>query len=60
MAPGCPEKIDFEFLHYIWTFERLSSPRVEQNLQRFGGGIPLLTLHSRDDMNRLLEMAGAA
>lgn len=60
MAPGCPEKIDFEFLHYIWTFERLSSPRIEQNLQRFGEGIPLLTLNSRDDMNRLLEMAGAA
>lgn len=59
MAPGCPEKIDFEFLHYIWTFERLSSPRVEQNLERYGEGIPLLTLHSRDDMNQLLEMAGA-
>jgi adenylate kinase family enzyme len=60
MAPGCPEKFDFEFLHYIWTFERMSSPRVEENLQRFGEGIPLLTLNSRGDMNRLLKMAGAA
>lgn len=60
MAPGCPEKIDFEFLHYIWTFERLSSPRVEENLARHGAGVPLLTLKSRDEMNRLLAMAGAA
>jgi hypothetical protein len=60
MAPGCPEKIDFEFLHYIWTFERLSSPRVEVNLARYGAGVPLLTLKSRDEMNRLLAMAGAA
>jgi adenylate kinase family enzyme len=60
MAPGCPEKIDFEFLHYIWTFERLSSPRVEENLARHGAGVPLLTLKSRDEMNRLLAMAGVA
>lgn len=28
MAPGCPERLDVEFLRYIWTFPRRSRPKV--------------------------------
>ena len=24
MAPGCPEKIDFEFFRYVWTYRESS------------------------------------
>ena len=32
MAPGCPERFDFEFLRYIWTFPTRSRPRVLSEL----------------------------
>lgn len=32
MAPGCIEKIDYEFLNYIWTFEQKFAPRVVAEL----------------------------
>lgn len=28
MAPGCPERLDLEFLHYIWRFGREQRPQV--------------------------------
>jgi adenylate kinase family enzyme len=28
MAPGCPEKIDVEFFHYVWTYRRLQRPKL--------------------------------
>ena len=26
MAEGCPEKIDFEFFRYVWTYRRQQRP----------------------------------
>jgi adenylate kinase family enzyme len=28
MAEGCPEKIDFEFFRYVWTYRRLQRPKL--------------------------------
>ena len=28
MAEGCPEKIDFEFFHYVWTFRARQRPKL--------------------------------
>ena len=28
MAAGCPERIDFEFLRYVWTYRRQQRPRL--------------------------------
>jgi adenylate kinase family enzyme len=28
MAEGCPEKIDFEFFRYVWTYRRQQRPRL--------------------------------
>ena len=59
MADNCPEKIDLEFLHYIWTFERLATPKILRELAAHGQGVPLLTLRSREDANRLVaSLAG--
>ena len=34
MAPGCPEKIDLEFLRYVWTFHGKYYPRITAALAR--------------------------
>ena len=28
MGEGCPEKIDFEFFRYVWTYRRLQRPKL--------------------------------
>jgi hypothetical protein len=36
MAEGCPERIDLEFLRYIWTFNAKQRPKVGAALAQFG------------------------
>jgi adenylate kinase family enzyme len=42
MTPGCLERIDREFLTYIWNFEREHRPRLIASLQGFPGRIIIL------------------
>jgi Adenylate kinase and related kinases len=58
MAEGCPEKIDLDFLAYVWNFERTQSPEIEANLAIFGSEIPVLVLKSRSEIERLLAIIG--
>jgi adenylate kinase family enzyme len=44
MAPGCPERVDREFLAYIWNFEREHRPRVQASFVGFPGQV--IVLHS--------------
>ncbi len=59
MAPGCPEKLDLEFLRFIWNFERLFVPLIVAGIERFGPDVPVLQLKSHRDMRRLLDLLGA-
>lgn len=59
MAPGCPEKIEWEFLRFIWTFEQVYSPRIFAGLAEHGPGIPVLQLISRRQMRALLDLLDA-
>ncbi|CAN7430584.1 AAA family ATPase [Rhizobium sp. LjRoot30] len=54
MADGCPEKIDLEFLRYIWNFEKTETPEIEENLAKYGPHVPVLVLKSRAATNCLL------
>jgi adenylate kinase family enzyme len=36
MAPGCPEQLDWEFLRYVWRFNRLERPKVVAALEQHG------------------------
>jgi len=53
----CPEKIDFEFLHYIWTFKRLKAPKLEAMLA--GRPFPVLRLKSKREVEALLSAVEA-
>jgi adenylate kinase family enzyme len=35
MADGCDEKIDLEFLAYIWNWDRLTRPQVEAAIAQY-------------------------
>lgn len=59
MAQGCPEKLDAEFLHFIWTFEQTVSPRIIEGLDTHGPDVPVLVFRSRKEMTDLLALSGA-
>ena len=58
MAEGCPERLNWEFLRYVWTFERKQAPRVEQVLIQSGNDIPVCVLKSYAENDELLALSG--
>jgi hypothetical protein len=58
MAEGCPERIDGEFLRYIWNFERMTVPKILAGLAQHGPDVPVLQLKSRGEMRQLLDLLG--
>ena len=42
LPPGCPEKFETQFLHFVWNFPANSRPRIVDGLQRFGGHLRVL------------------
>lgn len=59
MAPGCPERVTWEFFRFVWTWERAFAPLVIEALERSAGDKPILILTSRGQMRRLLSLVGA-
>jgi len=56
MADGCPEPIpDWDFLSYIWHFERKSAPKFIAQFDRYGPDVPVAVLRSRAQVARLLH-----
>lgn len=58
MAEGCPERINGEFLRYIWNFERMTVPKILAGLAQHGPDVPVLQLKSRGEMRQLLDLLG--
>lgn len=46
MGPDCPEKIDLEFVLFIWNWRRRNRPTLEAGLARFAPEAPLTVLRS--------------
>lgn len=59
MAAGCPERLEWQFLQYIWTFESVQTPRIIAGLDKHGPDVPVFVVKSRSDARKLLDLAGA-
>lgn len=55
MAEGCAERIDLEFLRYIWTFNAKQRPRVVAALARFGGHVTPVVFRRDGEAARFLS-----
>jgi len=55
LAPGCPEKIDPAFYHYIWSWNRLTRPRMEAAIAAHGRGAQLVRLRSDEESRAFVE-----
>ncbi|MBS0408883.1 MAG: topology modulation protein [Proteobacteria bacterium] len=55
MAEGCREKIDPKFIAYIWTWNRVTRPRIEAALAAHAPGTPMVRLTSDRAIAEWLE-----
>jgi adenylate kinase family enzyme len=58
MAEGCPEKLDWDFLKWIYNFSRDSRPELIKGLASCRPDQQVITLTSRREMRSFLENAG--
>ena len=49
MGAECPERIDVDFLRYIWAFNRVQRPRIQQQIADHGRHLaPIVIRKDRD------------
>ena len=51
-APGCPEKIDWQFLRFVWGYPKRSRPKTLSALSHYGPGRRVIVLRSRAEVRR--------
>jgi adenylate kinase family enzyme len=52
---GCAEKIDWEFIKYIWKFEVDRKPSIESAIERLGGKSDLILLKNSREVERFYQ-----
>jgi hypothetical protein len=58
LAAGCPERFDRRFrdrLRFIWNFNRINRPRIQQALKAYGPAVPVITLCGDRQIAAFLE-----
>src|ERR1044072_5602381 len=55
VAEGCPEKLDLEFVSWVWNYPRRSRPKVIKLLQDHAAGKQIFRLRSRNEVKRFLS-----
>jgi adenylate kinase family enzyme len=60
MAPGCPERLTFEFVQWIWTYPERRRPAILQSLRTLAPHQQGFVLSSRRDVRRFLDDIASA
>lgn len=60
MAPGCPEKLDWKFLKFVWDYPRTRRPAVLEKLERRSRGKTVAVLRSQKEIENFLARQQAA
>jgi adenylate kinase family enzyme len=55
MAPGCPEKIDFEFFRYVWTYRKKQRPTLVAFFEGLRPDQTFVTFTNRAQADRYLS-----
>ncbi len=55
MAPGCPEKVDFEFIAWVWNFRKRYRPRDIEYIERYSAKKQIIILKNNFQTDAFLE-----
>jgi adenylate kinase family enzyme len=55
MAEGCPERLTFEFVAWIWNYRKRTRPKVLRLMQQFSSDKKVIHLRSRSEVKSFLE-----
>lgn len=55
MAEGCPEKIDWDFLKYVWNFEAKEVPQFQEQFEQARDDLAVIVVTSRRQSAELLS-----
>ncbi|MOA02986.1 topology modulation protein [compost metagenome] len=55
MAQDCQEKIDFEFLSWIWNFNKNNKPKIVESLEKVKGRKQVYIFKSPRDMRKYMS-----
>lgn len=55
MTKGCDEKLDFEFVSWVWNYSRRTRPRILSLMQNTSEGKRMVWLRSRRDVEDFLD-----
>jgi adenylate kinase family enzyme len=54
-AEGCPERIDFSFLRWVWRYSSDSRPRLDQAIERYRDRLHVVELQSPTAVEAFLD-----
>lgn len=60
MAAGCPEKVDWEFIKFIWDYPRKRKPAIIEKLKFHSQSKTVIILKSQAEIESFLANQGAA
>jgi adenylate kinase family enzyme len=55
MGHGCLEKLDYEFLKWIWSFPTQSRPEIISEMEEYRQGRKIIVLHTPNHVKRFLK-----
>ena len=54
LAPGCPERLSWEFVQWIWNYSKRSRPRGMERIEGHSADTEVIVLRSQTDIDRFL------
>ena len=55
MAPGCPEKVDWEFVKWIWSYTNARRPLILERIDQYRDGRTIIQLRKPEGGQAILE-----
>ncbi|WP_328850344.1 AAA family ATPase [Micromonospora globbae] len=55
LPAGCPERVDFEFLRYVWRYPRRSRPRLLAAVASSVPALPVVRLRTTAEVRRFVD-----
>jgi adenylate kinase family enzyme len=55
LGPGCPERLSWEFMVWIWNYPKQSRPRVMEQIEVHSANTEIVVLRSQKEIDRFLS-----